>query len=215
MKTMKNIFAAVLLSTIFLIQGCDENLNQRQNETGILPERFKIDIPSSISNNQALKTTGEKSANGIQSDTLMGNEIYAHLNFFIAVGEGAAEVVENIILAIAFYDIDEPMSLSFTGDDDHRVKNLVVIEDVEYSDRTWQYELTITDAESENDIDGGKALQVFWNTDPVEGIAILRPYHIDRQHDIEWLDTKFRIEYSEVGTEVYETYMTVEIAGLP
>lgn len=215
MKTMKNIFTVVLFSTILLIQGCDENLNSNQNDSGILPGRFKVDIPSSISNDQALKNAGMKSADDSQSDTLKGNEIYAYLNVFISVGEGAAEIVEDIILAIALYDIDEPMSLSFTSDEDNRVKNLVVVENAEYSDRTWQYELTITDAESESDADGGKALQVFWDTDPVEGIAILRPYHIDRQHDVKWLDTKFRIEYSEAGTDVYETYMMVEIAGLP
>jgi hypothetical protein len=215
MKTMKNIFVSVLFSTILLMQGCDENLDNNQNGTGILPERFKVDIPSSISNDQILKSAGLKSAGNSQSDTLVGNEIYAHLNFFISVGEGSAELVEDIILAIALYDIDEAMSLSFTSDDDNRVKNLVVFENSEYSDRTWQYELTITDAESESDADGGKALQVFWNTDPISGIAILRPYHIDRQNEIEWLDTKFRVEYSEAGTDAYESYMMVEIAGLP
>jgi hypothetical protein len=215
MKTMKIISAAVLFCTILLTQGCNENLDNNQNGTSILPERFKVDIPSSISNEQVLKSAGLKSAAYSQSDTLMGNEVYAHLNFFISVGEGAAEIVEDIIFAIALYDIDEPMSLSFTSDDDNRVKNLAVIENAEYSERSWQYALTITDAESESDADGGKALQVFWNTDPISGIAILRPYHIDRQHDVEWLDTKFRIEYSEAGTDAYEAYMMIEIAGLP
>jgi hypothetical protein len=215
MKTMKNLFVSVLFSTILLFQGCDENLGPDQSSKGILPKKFKVDIPSSISNDQALKNAGLKSADDSQSDTLMGNEIYSNLNLFIAVGEGAADVVQDIILAIALYDIDEPMSLSYTSDDDGRVKNLVVVENAEYSDRTWAYELTITDAQSESDADGGKALQVFWNTNPVEGIAILRPYNCDRRHDVNWLDTKFRIEYSEAGTDVYEAYMTVEIAGLP
>jgi hypothetical protein len=104
---------------------------------------------------------------------------------------------------------------SFTSDEDNRVKNLTVIENSEYADRAWEYQLTITDAESEGNIDGGKALQVFWNTRPVEGIAVIRPYHMDRSRNVEWLDAMFRIEYSEAGTAAYETYMIVEVAGMP
>jgi len=215
MKTLKNIFLIGIIGIAMLIQGCEEdNINNPKENQGILPSRFKVDIPSSLSKNTT-GTVGEKSAEESEADTLTGNEIYAHLNTFIAVGEGASEIVEDIILAIALYDIDEPMSLSFQSDDDNRVKNLVVIEEAEYSERTWEFMLTITDAESENEPDGGRALQIFWNRNPIEGIALLKPYNIDRQHDREWLDAIFRIEYSEAGTGDYETYMIVEIAGLP
>jgi hypothetical protein len=212
MKTTKNFFLSGIIGITMLIQGCEENLNNPKRDNGILPSRFKIDIPSSLSNDADSKSALKAAS---ESDTLPGNEIYAHLNTFIAVGEGAAEIVEDIILAIAIYDIDEPMSLSFQGDKDNRVKNLFVIEDAEYTERMWEFGLTITDAASENEPDGGKALQVFWNCSPIEGIAILKPYNIDRQHDRAWLDAIFRIEYSEVGTEAYDTYMTIEIADLP
>jgi len=215
MKTTKNILLLGIIGITLLIQGCEESNSKNPNEdTGILPSRFKVDIPSSLSNDAA-NNAALKSASEIETDTLTGKEIYAHLNTFIAVGEGVSEIVEDIILSIALYDIDEPMSLSFQSDEDNRVKNLIVTEDAEFAGRVWEFMLTITDAESENESDGGKALQVFWNRNPIEGIAVLKPYNIDRQHDRAWLDAIFRIEYSEAGTEAYEAYMTVEIADLP
>ena len=215
MKTSKNILVLGFIGIAFLLQGCEENnLFDRKEDTGILPSHFTIDIPSSLSKDSENKT-GEKSASDSESDTLNGNEIYAHLTTFIALGEGASEIVEDIILAIALYDIDEPMSLSYQSDEDDRVKNLVVVENADYADRVWEFMLTVTDAESEDESDGGKALQVCWNRNPIEGIAILKPYNIDRQHERAWLDAIFRIEYSEAGTDTYETYMIVEIADLP
>ncbi|MBN2523820.1 MAG: hypothetical protein JXB24_11145 [Bacteroidales bacterium] len=215
MKTIKKIFP-VLIMMALLIQSCELNeLNHQDKAAGILPERFKINIPGSLSNDLKSTSISQKSANSIQVDTLNGNAIYAHLTNFIAIGEAAADIIQDIIFAIAYYDIDEPMAISFEGDDDQRIKNLVVEEGGEYDNRIWQYFLTITDAESEGDTDGGKALQVFWNTSPIEGIAILRPYHIDRKHELEALDAVIRLEYSEAGTIEYDAYMIVEIADLP
>jgi hypothetical protein len=215
MKTLKNFIPAILFVSVLFLNSCENNMFQNpETKSGILPERFKVDIPGSLS--REFKSAELKSADGNQSaDTLNGNAIYSHLANFIAVGEGAADIVEVIIFTIAIYDIDEPMTLSFQGDDDHRVKNLVVEELSEYEGRTWEFGMTITDAESEGDADGGKALQIFWNTKPIEGIAILRPYHIDRIHNREALDAIFRIEYSEVGMNDYEAYMIVEIADMP
>lgn len=215
MKNFKNFFPVLLLVIAFLMHSCeDNNLPGPEEKTGILPERFKVDIPGALS--QDMKSANLKSADGTQSaDTLKGNAIYSHLANFIAVGEGAADIVEAIIFTIAVYDIDEPLTLSYQSDDDNRVKNLVVEEAVEYSERTWEYTLTITDAESEMDADGGKALQIFWNKSPIEGVAILRPYHIDRVNDREALDAVFRIEYSEAGKDEYEAYMIIEIADMP
>jgi hypothetical protein len=211
MKTTKKFTAIIILGTALFFQSCTENgLINPGEDNGILPERFKIDIPNSLSNN----SSATKSATESQADTLKGNAIYAHLNNFIAVGEAAADIVQGIIFTIAVYDIDEPMSLSFNGDDDNRVKNLVVTENDEYAEETWEFMLTITDAESESEPDGGKALQILWNRRPIEGIAILKPYNIDRTHNTESPDAVFRITYSEAGTDEYETYMIVEIAGL-
>ncbi len=215
MKTIKNLFP-VIIAIAVMFQSCElDELKQTEENSGILPERFKIDIPTSLSSDLKSTSISQKSTSSTQADTLNGNAMYAHLTNFIAIGEAGADIVQNIIFVIAYYDINEPMTMSFESDDDGRIKNLVVEKGGEYAGRMWQYKLTITDAESEADPDGGKALQVFWGTNPIEGIAILRPYHIDRKHDREALDAVVRLEYSEVGTMEYDATMMIEIAGLP
>jgi hypothetical protein len=214
MKTQKNSLIVVLLLVVLMFQSCEKlDTNEKKKNTGILPERFKVDIPNSLSNSGA--GINYKSTNSTNSDTVKGNAIYQNLNTFIAIGEGSADIVMHIIAAIAIYDINEPLTLTFEGEDDHRAKNLVVEQGADYSNRTWQYMLTITDAESEREADGGKALQVFWNTNPIDGIAILKPYNCDRIKNSKAKDAIFRIEYSETGNAQYERYMIVEIAGFP
>ena len=105
------------------------------------------------------------------------------------------------------------MSFSFEGDDG-RTKNLVVVETSAFEGETWNYQLTITDALSEGDEDGGKAMQVFWNGNPTKGIAIMKPYNMDRVNDADAGDAKYRIDYSEAGEHSYEASMIVSIAGL-
>ena len=48
----------------------------------------------------------------------MNEALYENLSFFIALGEGASEIVEEIMIAIAVHGINQPMELSFSGDDD-------------------------------------------------------------------------------------------------
>jgi hypothetical protein len=215
MKTKKNILIALLFLLALMFQSCEKlDTNEKKKNTGILPERFKVEIPTSLSSTQA-GGGNTKSANSTNADTIKGNAIYQNLNTFIAVGEASADVVIHIIAAITIYNINEPMTLTFEGEDDHRAKNLVVLQDADYSGRTWEYMLTITDAESESEADGGKALQIFWNTSPIDGIAILKPYNCDRIKNSNAKDAIFKIEYSETGTDKYERYMIVEIAGFP
>lgn len=208
------IFKAItaVITSALLITSCElDNLNPRNKEFGILPEKFKIDIPSSLSN-ENFKSTSLKST---ENDTVRGNTIYSHLNTFIAVGEGASDIVEAVILAIKVYNIEDVIFLSYTSDEDNRVKNLEVVKTTEFKGRTWEYQLTITDVESTGNEDGGKAMQVFWNNNPIEGIAIIKPYNLNRKENPLAPDAIFSVEYSEMGNEKYDSYMIVEIAGLP
>lgn len=215
MKIIKKLIP-VFFSIAVMFQSCEMNeLNQPEENLGILPERFKIDIPASLSSGLKSTSFSQKSTGSTQVDTMNGNAIYAHLTNFISIGEAGAEIVEEIIFAIAYFGIDKPLTLSYESDDDGRIKNLVVEEELEYAGKIWQYILTITDADSESDPDGGKALQVCWNANPIEGIAIMRPFHIDRRHDSEALDAVVRLEYSEVGTSEYDAFMIIEIANFP
>jgi hypothetical protein len=218
MKSLKIILSLGLILIVFIFQGCVKpNLDAPKQNTGILPARFKVDIPSSLSNTfaSAKSTKSAYSETNTQADTLKGNEIYGLLNLFIAVGDGAADIVQHVIASIVIYYIDKPMIVSFESDDDHRVKNLKVVTNVEYDSRLWEYELTISDALSENEADSGKAIQIFWNTDPIEGTAILKPYNINRVENPKATNAMFRIDYSEAGSSQYDAIMSVEIANLP
>jgi hypothetical protein len=213
MKKSKNYFYGILAATaILFFSACEENNVQPQNDNyGILPERFKVDIPNSLSNT-SFKSAGLKST---EADTLNGNEIYQNLAYFIAIGEGGADIVEAIIWHIKAYKIENVIDLTYTSDEDYRVKHLSVVSDIEFQERTWEYQLTITDVESEGNTDKGIGMQVFWNNSPIEGIAMLKPYNINREDDSDAPNAMFSIEYSEAGTSNYDAYMQIEISGLP
>jgi hypothetical protein len=212
MKTRNLLIGMMTAVAVLFFTSCENTLmDQKNNDSGILPERFKVDIPSSLSNAD-LKSASFKST---AMDTLNGNHIYAYLNVFIAVGEGAADMVEAIMWHIRAYNIENVISLSYTSKDDQRVKNLDVISHVEFQGQTWEYQLTITDAESEGNTDGGIGLQILWNKTPIEGIAIFKPYNIDRSRHAGNPDAMARIEYSEKSTGRYDSYMMVELAGFP
>ncbi len=206
-KKLSLISFFFLLAGVLFFTSCETDPLGPNAENSILPEKFSVDIPDAISQDISSKKS-------VAIDTMKGNNIYEHLTFFIHVGEEAAEIVEGIIRGIKVYDIDRIITLTYEGEDDGRIKNLVVEAAPEYEDRVWDYGLTVTDAESEVNEDGGKAVQIFWNDNPREGVAILKPYNIDR-NDSEFLDAMFRIDYSEAGEMGYDAHMIVSISDLP
>lgn len=212
MKTKRSFAVMMTAMAVLLVTSCENPLlDNRDKQDGILPSGFKIDIPQSLSQGD-LKSTSLKSTT---TDTINGNHIYWYLNAFIAVGEGAADLVQAIMFHIRVYNIEDVISLSYTSEEDNRVKNLDVVANVEYLGRTWEYQLTITDAESEGNADGGIGMQLFWNRQPVEGIALFKPYNLDRNENGNAPDATGSITYSEKPTDTYDATMTVEIAGLP
>lgn len=209
MKKLSYLILSLFFIPSLLFTGCEKDDTPPLQDQSILPASFKVDIPDAISNKSAVK----KSAPLV--DTLKGNDIYEQLATFIAIGEGAADIVEDIILAIAIYGINKPMYFPFESDDDDRIKNLEVVENSSFDGETWEFQLTITDADSESNADGGNAIQVFWNRSPVKGIAILKPYNINRKDDANAEDAMFRIDYSEAGEHGYDAHMIVYISDLP
>jgi hypothetical protein len=210
MKNFRITSIALFMLTTFFYFGCEPQVDVPKPENSILPERFGVDIPGALSSEYAMSNSRVSAV-----DTLKGNDIYNHLNLFINVGEGAAELVGEIIHGIGIYHINKPMSFSFEGDDDGRTKNLIVEEKPYFDGASWEFVLTITDAQSESEADGGKALQIFWNRYPIKGIAVLKPYNINREEHHEAGEAIFRIDYSETGEQGYESHMIVSIARLP
>lgn len=214
MKTGKIISFVLIvgLACSMLFSSCENNPDVTPQED-ILPTSFSVDIPSSISNKNL---AGGRIGGRSKDDMVKGNDIYVNLGTFIAVGEEASKLVETFIEGIRKHKIDRVISLTYVGEDDNRTKNLVVVSQSTFEGKTWDYQLTITDADSENQADGGKALQIFWNkSSTVEGIAIIKPYNCDRNKKSEAKDAVFRIDYSEAGDLGYDAQMEVSIAGLP
>ncbi len=207
MRTLISFLASLMLIVAF--SSCEKDeLDPIDQPDSIVPDRFRIEIPGAISSSQNLKSG--------QADTLNGNDVYQHLRTFIAVGEFGAELAESVMLMIAVNNLNRPLELTFISDDDGRSKHLKIIENVEFENHVWQYRLTIKDIDG--DADNGSdntAIQVFWNLNPLEGVAILNPYNIDRNTESIYKNTQFRVDYSETGNMGYETHMIVSFTGFP
>ncbi len=204
-------FVALLLG-VFVFTACENTFNNGpdlDDDQSILPEQLTVEIPAAL-----LEDLTSLKASPVV-DTLKGKEIYGFLRFFIHTGDHAAHIVRHIIYGIRRYNIDQVKTVTFESDDDGRIKNLVVVEGPEFDGRTWEYGLTITDALSEGEEDGGKGMQIFWNKNPKEGITVIKPYNLDRSNEGDWAQAMFRIDYSGAGELGYEHHMIVSIADLP
>jgi len=206
-----NLLLVLALLTLVFFNSCKKDKEETEEvKQSILPGSWGVDVPDAISN------VGQtKNLSATQGDTLNGNEIYENLRTFIAVGEGASDIVNAIITAIAVHNINEPMSLTYTSDEDGRAKHLEVIENSTFDGQTWEFQMTISDAGSQTNVDGGNGLQVFWNQSPIKGIAILKPYNINRTENADAPDAMFKIYYSEAGEGGYSSQMVVDVIGLP
>ena len=207
-KSIKPLVVAFIMAVTFM--ACETN-PVAEPQADLLPAEFGIDIPNSISNQGAISG---RIAGRVTEDVLQGNDIYQHMELFIHVGESAADIVGNIINGIRKHHIDRIITLSYESDDDGRVKNLVVVESPEYEGVVYEYGLTITDAASEGNEDGGYAMQVFWNRSPIKGVALLKPFNIDRLHDADAGEAVFKVEYDSDSNLGYDAHMIVSIANL-
>ncbi|MFN2394587.1 MAG: hypothetical protein ABR597_02750 [Bacteroidales bacterium] len=204
-RIFKSSVGLFVLLAVMILSSCEKDeFDPFDKPDTILPDRFKVEIPSSISSAYSTKDG--------QVDTLQGNDIYRHLRTFISVGESGAELAQNIMLTIAALNLNRPMELTYISDDDGRTKNLKIVENVQYEEATWHYRMTISDIEDGTPEMG---MQVFWRWDPLVGIAILNPYNIDRNTEEIFTETTFRIDYSEAGNLGYDAHMFVSFSGFP
>ncbi len=213
-KTMKNL--RILAFTLFaglsmLFISCDDEIQTPIQEENLLPTRFTVDVPTALTTAQS---GSGRVATTFEMQEMDGNDIYGLLRVYILVGKEAGEIVEDVMTAISLYGIDRPMTMTYSGDEDGRTKNLEVVEGATYDGVSYQYALTITDADSEGNADGGFAMQIFWDRSPVKGVALLNPYNINRDDRSVLDNTLFRIDYDETGENGYQASMEVSITGL-
>ena len=188
---------------MFLLFGCEKDKDNDNDNTqkGIVPTGVTIDLPNAISFDDS-KGTKAKSSN------IQGNDIYAALRCYIHIGEEAAHIVNKLLFTISIHNINQPMLFTYVSDEDNRTKSLIVVEQAPYGGQTWDYEMLISD------IDGSKAVQMYWNSHPAEGVLIFQPYNCNRTTNQIYANTMYKIEYSKAST-TYDKEMLVSISGIP
>jgi len=196
----------IIFSGSFFFTSCTKD-ETKPLDTSIIPENFRVEIPDALMSDTIISGKNT-SGNGIN-----GNIIYIHLSTFIKAGDAAAKIVAGIVDHIHSYNFSQPVTFTFQSDEDNRAKNVVVSENSNFEGTLWQYQMNITDADSEGAEDKGLAVQVFWNMNPVKGIAIIKPFNFERETYNLKSEVMFRIDYTE-DSDNYEQEMTVYISGL-
>jgi len=198
MKLLK-LFLALLSLT--LLMNCEP-----EEETAPVvdvPSTFSVDIPPSLSSATASGIGGRVDAT---NETIEGEDIYEALRYYIYLGEQSAEILEFVLVIGSTLNEGNVVSVTFPSDDDFREKRIDITNDVVRGGVEYAYEMTMVDTENED-----MALQMLWNTNPVEGIAILNPYNLDRSEDAN-PEAFYRIDYTEANPS-FEEAMTVYISG--
>lgn len=212
MKILKLSIQILALTLVMAFTtSCDDSIETPGGSDNLLPTTFSVAVPKAITNSSA----GRNSSGRMNEDTFNGGDIYNLLGVFINIGEEAGDITEAIITSIGELGINRALTLSYQSDDDNRTKNLEVIEGAMYEGVNYAFRMTITDADSEGNDDGGMAMQIFWNVDPVVGISLLKPSNIDKVKDEGLANAIFRIDYSENGSAGYDAHMIVSIVDLP
>lgn len=204
MKISQFIFLSIFAS-IFLIACSDDEETVVDRVEVQIPENFTIDIPNSISNNQNGSLSGRMEGDG--DGIIEGNEIYEAVPYFIHLGEEASKIVEVIFPVATVLELANVSSVTYTSDEDGREKRTDLTNNVNRGGKSYTYELTTYDV-----LDNAQGLQMFWNVNPVEGVAILRPYDLNRSGDAN-PPAIIKIEYSEVSAN-YEATMIVSVSGI-
>ncbi len=195
-----------ILAVVFLVfVGCQPK--QPEQQESILPSSFTVEVPSTLESDKAPQSK-------VTTDTLDGSQLYEYLRYFIHVGKNASDIVQQIIDAIHKYNLSQNVSFSYTGNDGS-VKNVVVKSNMGYDGQKWQYGMQITDADMESGDDHGIAMQVFWNLNPVAGVAVIKPSYMDKVTYKNWGDAMIKVYYSEAEPNLYDKYMIVSAINLP
>lgn len=193
MKNIKVITVIITLSAI-VFSGCNKD------ESGdSLPDNITVGISDAIS----FPVSSSKKSAYLGIDPLTGEDIYMHLRNIIYIGELSADLVQDMMISLKKHNINSATTFSYESIYDGKNKNVVVKENVSINDTTWDYCLTVSDEEL------GTALQLFWNTSPLEVIAILQPKAFDFSTTRN-PNAMIKIEYSE-NDPYYDKIMIVSV----
>ncbi len=196
----KFLRVCLLAFTVLAITNCstDDDLGDVLAGESVVPESFKVDIPSSLSGGLSLKQTNE---------SIVGGElIYAHLRNFIGIAEGAAEIMESFLQFSQTYITGTEMEIMFEGSDGND-KKLSVIKDVVYNGTSWPLHVSLMDVNLQEN-----AFQLFWDADATKGIGIMTPFILDSVSYNDLEGTNFEVTYA-ANDFGYEEWMEVNIVN--
>lgn len=193
---MKTIVISLLLS-LLVIASCKKKEENPPVEKKAVPTRFNVEIPESISSAEL-----QKSINSM--DTLSGTEIYKHMRRMVNIADRAGIAMRDILFLMKDFTISQSKVDLFQGSDG-RNKSILVLTDYSYEGTQWEYFLNMTD-------NGNKALQLFWNTNPLKGIAIFKSSELN--HSVtQNPNSIIKIVYNDTDS-YYDRTMEVSICGL-
>ncbi|MCK4699971.1 MAG: hypothetical protein KAT38_06540 [Bacteroidales bacterium] len=196
MKTIKVITVIITLSAL-VFSGCSKD------ESGdSLPDNITVGISDAIS----FPASGSNKSAYLGVDPLTGEDIYMHLRNIIYIGELSADLVQDMMISLKKHNIKYASTFSYESIYDGKNKNVVVKENISINDTIWDYCLTVSDVEL------GTAFQLFWNTNPLEVIAILQPKAFDFSTTRN-PNAMIKIEYSENDPD-YDKTMIVSVTKI-
>ncbi|MGL1887216.1 MAG: hypothetical protein OCD76_11950 [Reichenbachiella sp.] len=199
---MKKVLAFLLLG--FIIISCDEveDIGSGKTVNLEIPEAFTVDIPDELSTSERNSSTRV-----LEDATISGEDIYHGVRGFIKLGEGSAEILEEIMKVAVIASAVDADEFTYVSEDDFREKTFLFTENVNHAGVEYEFEMLVTDE------DGSSAIQVFWSLNPMQGKAVLSPYNLDRIGNEEVPDALFQIDYEE-NLDKSVQQMTVHIVGL-
>lgn len=194
-KTVQLLIIVIAAGVLFV--SCE-----KKKSANIVPDKFSVGISNAISSPDLAKKALFLEP---EQDLLTGETLYRQLRNLVYIGEMSAEMIDATIRTIRRFNIDKPMSLFFESELDNRVKDVEVKENVQLKDATWDYAMYVKDDEN-------MALQVFWNIEPVKGLAIMNIGVLNQTAVIN-RNAYVMIEYSE-DDAFYDRYMMVHITNM-
>lgn len=195
MKTNKILILFILIAGI-LVSSCS-----KKKKGDIVPDNMDINLSDAISIPDL-----EKKGFIYEDSIVSGRDLYQKLRTLIFYGDHAGAIMNQYLSIFEIYEITGPITFSFINDQDGKTKNVVVTDNEDFRNQTWDYLMFVTD-ELE-----GAALALYWNVNPRKAIAIFRPKALN-SNSIFLRNAFVSIEYNE-SDQFFDRTTLIQITNM-